>query len=521
MPIDPCRAALIVYLGVWGAQLRAEEPLSAIDWLSESVSTPVGTEVPSVPEKPKEPPVAKGGALPEAVATTVLGGSSLDAAGLIAPSKSGLPARLWGVGLADEIAVHLTEEKADVLPGLHALFVTILLAEAEPPVDSGGSGRLLMARIDKLLALGALDQAQALIDAADDNGPDLFRRSFDIALLTGAEDRACDRMQAAPDLAPTFPARVFCLARSGDWNAAALTLRTAQALGYISPEQDALMSRFLDPDLYEGEPVPAAPSPVTPLDMRMFKAIGEPLPSMGLPLAFAHDDLGPDTGWKAQLEAAERLARAGVLEPNQFLGIYTEREPAASGGIWDRIDAFQKFEAALDSKDPVRIAQTLPNAWDRMTEAELETTFAALFAKRLMAMNLPDEAGRIAFRVALLSPEFAKAAAERKAEDLTEAFLIGVAQGNIDGIIAPDSLGRAIAPAFTGPPAAPKGSETARLLTEDRYGEAVLTAIDRISQGVQGDLRQVTEGLSTLRAAGLDSMARRTALELMLLERRG
>ena len=46
-------------------------------------------------------------------------------------------------------------------------------------------------------------------------------------------------------------------------------------------------------------------------------------------------------------------------------------------------------------------------------------------------------------------------------------------------------------------------------------------AIDNIGRGVQGDLRGVTEGLSLLRLAGLESVARRTALELMILERRG
>ena len=37
----------------------------------------------------------------------------------------------------------------------------------------------------------------------------------------------------------------------------------------------------------------------------------------------------------------------------------------------------------------------------------------------------------------------------------------------------------------------------------------------------QGDLRGVTQGLSLLRRVGLEDVARRTALELMLLERRG
>ncbi|MES2144499.1 MAG: hypothetical protein V4516_09065, partial [Pseudomonadota bacterium] len=295
MRTDPW-AALAAALIPWAARAESDAPLSAIDWLSQSVSTPAGTKVPAADAKTGEPPVTSDGFLPDTVATSVIDGPSRDAIGLIPAAKSGLPDRLWGVGLTEEVAAHLTTEAVETLPALQDLFRTLLLAEARPPVDSDGTGRLLLARIDKLLSLGALDEAQALIDAVGDTGPDLFRRSFDIALLTGAEDRACDRMRAAPDLAPTFPARVFCLARSGDWNAAALTLRTAQALGYITPEQDALLSRFLDPDLYEGEPTPAAPSPVTPLDLRMFEAIGEPLPSIGLPLAFARAELGPTNG---------------------------------------------------------------------------------------------------------------------------------------------------------------------------------------------------------------------------------
>ncbi len=49
----------------------------------------------------------------------------------------------------------------------------------------------------------------------------------------------------------------------------------------------------------------------------------------------------------------------------------------------------------------------------------------------------------------------------------------------------------------------------------------MLVAIDTIARGVQGDLKGVTEGLSLLRAAGLDGVVRRTALELMILERQG
>ena len=43
----------------------------------------------------------------------------------------------------------------------------------------------------------------------------------------------------------------------------------------------------------------------------------------------------------------------------------------------------------------------------------------------------------------------------------------------------------------------------------------------RIENGLRGELVKVTEGLSVLRKLGLEDIARRTALQLMLLERRG
>ena len=57
-------------------------------------------------------------------------------------------------------------------------------------------------------------------------------------------------------------------------------------------------------------------------------------------VAFAQADMRDNTGWKAQLEAAERLARNGVLDPNQLLGLYTEEKAAASGGVWDRVASY-------------------------------------------------------------------------------------------------------------------------------------------------------------------------------------
>jgi hypothetical protein len=494
-------------------------PLSAIDWLSQSIATSADVSTGGVAIAIDEPPIAeKGSALPAAVTTSVLDGPSPDAVGLITPAVSSLPRDLWGAGLTREISERLVSHPDDGLPALRQLFLTILLAEVAAPVDADGQGVLLQVRIDKLLALGALEQAAALIDAAGEPSPELFRRAFDVALLTGAEDRACEAMASEPHLAPTVPARIFCLARSGDWDTAALTIRTSRALGQLSQVQEALLSRFLDPELFDGEPVPAAPDPVTPLDWKIYEAIGEPLPTEGLPLAFSYAELSPRAGWKAQIEAAERLTRGGTVPPNVILGLYTERDPAASGGVWDRVDAFQRFEAAIASGDAARVSETLPTAWARMQEAELEVPFAVLFGKALFDLPLEGEAAAIAFRVGLLSPYAEQVARRHKAENPMDAFLVALAGGDVTSAVPPDSLARAISAGFRAP--APS-TDAQTLLDANRRGEAIITAIDNIGRGVQGDLRGVTEGLSLLLLTDLEMVARRTALELLILERRG
>lgn len=511
-------SALILGCGPVHGQ-DGQGPLSAIDWLSESVALPASEDSGGLQVAIDEPPVTDpGAALPEPVLTTALDAPMPDAAGLIPPSISGLPQDLWGLGMTQDIAQRLASSRGGELPALRQLFLTILLAEAKPPVDADPRGTLLQVRIDKLLALGALEQAAALIEAAGADTPEMFRRSFDVALLTGAEDRACETMARTPDLAPTIRARIFCLARSGDWDTAALTLHNAEALGQLDPDQAHLLARFLDPELFEGEPAPVAPDPVTPLDWKIYEAIGEPLATEGLPIAFSYAEISPRAGWKAQIEAAERLTRAGTIPPNVILGLYTERQPAASGGVWDRAEAFQEFDAALQSGDLARIAQSLPMAWTRMQEAELEVPFALLFGKALIELGLEGDAGRIAIEVALLSPQRDRAAGRIGASEPTLGFLAGLAKGDMTGLVAPNSLGRAIAAAYAAP--APS-TEAQELLAASRGGEAILVAIDNIGRGVEGDLRGVTEGLSLLRLVGLEDVARRTALELMLLERRG
>ncbi|MBI1172754.1 hypothetical protein GC209_15265 [bacterium] len=499
-----------------GAQAEAQNgkpPLSAIDWLSQSLVTPAALPVPT------EPPVASSGTVPDAVTVQTLGADTTDSLGVLAPGVTGLPQNLWGPAQIGDILHLLAQDNRQDLPALQGLLITLLLAEADPPAGMPPGETLFLARVDKLMEIGALDQARALLDAAGaTRSPEIFRRYFDVSLLIGDEDKACAALKTAPGLAPALPTRIFCLARAGDFDTAELTLDTSKALGTVSPDEAALLARFMNPELDDTGITPIMPNPVTPLIFRIYEAIGEPLPDTTLPVAFTYADLSDRAGWKAQLDAVERLARAGAVAPNMLLGLYTDQKPAASGGVWDRVAAFQAFDAAVTARDAKAVARTLPPAWTMMQQAELEVPFATLFGPALAKMKLSGDTARLAREVMLLSPDYAKLTKGLQSSDPKVGFLLAVARGTVADVPPLDDLGAAIAAAFK-TPAVPTALQP--LIDQHRTGEAILQAMQILHQGEAGDLRAVTEGLSTLRAVGLDDVARRTALQMMLLDRRG
>ena len=497
------------------------QPLSAIDWLSRSVERTELTANGSLPGvsiiDPNEPAVSSE-VDAHNVTVTALDAPSLDLIGLLAPEFTGLPKSLWSGSSSVELASLVRAERIETLPALRELIATLMLAEADPPFGAADDGQLFLARVDKLLDLGALNEAQALLEAADPTSAETFRRWFDVSLLTGTEAETCTVLRLKPELAPTYLARVFCLARVGQFDTAVLVLNTARALGDITEAEDELLSRFLDPDLFEDEPPLTPPQRTSPLLFRLYDAIGERLSTTNLPRAFAHADLHGTASWRNRMEAAERLARVGAIDPNHLHALYTERAPAASGGVWDRAAAFQRLDFALQDNDVSLAAEALPQAWDEAKRIRIENAFAAMFATRLRDASLPDGVSDTVFLISLLSDDYTDAARTYLPRSLDQLFLIELALDSSAGFTSVPSspTARAVAEGFS---VTPKQTDLTVLADDGKTGEAILRAIELFSESSLGDPRGVTEALILLRHVGLDDIARRAALEYLILDR--
>lgn len=507
-------------------------PLSAIDWLSQSVgqgdTDGSGTRAP-VPD-PDEPPTTDSATSPD-ITVQSLDAPPRGGLGLLPGSITGLPADLWSGSRAEILAALIASEDAETLPALRDLFTTLLLAQADPPQGDGSAaagGDFFLARVDKLLDLGALEPAQALLERADREDAETFRRWFDVSLLTGTEDQACQFMDRHPALAPTLPARIFCLMRKGDWDAAMLTLGTGRALGQIEPEADRILTLFLDPEAAEeAEPLPPPRRP-SPLIYRLRESLGEPIATATLPRAFAHADLRDLAPWRSRMEAAERLVRVGAVSPNVLFALYVQETPAASGGVWDRARVIQQLESAFED-GPDAIAAALPPAWAAMEARGAGVAFAEYYGPRLVEAGLEGDAGALAWRIGLLSGDY-ESVSHDPPVDGGDMLLVAVAQGD-PGAMRADGGGagggandrlndrlndraETVLAAFADPALPPSLTEMAG---GGRLGEAVLRVLTQMASGLESDPLAVTEGLAFLRSVGLEDIARRAALQYMIL----
>ncbi|MTH35119.1 hypothetical protein GL279_10945 [Paracoccus limosus] len=501
----------------------ARPPLAASDWLSGSIQDPgtvsawrPGDGRPAGQKDKSRREVAKSGAV-EPVAVTRLDQGNPDSTGTVSARAADLPADLWGNSDAATLA-GLVLRTSPRLPALRRLERRLLAAQLQaPPTQAGDVGKLFLARVDKLLDMGATGAARELLRAAGPPDPQRFRRIFDISLLSGDEAEACTLMDKTPGVAPSFPARIFCLALGGDWAAAALVYHGAEALDQIDPQMAALLAQYLDDGYSDQQQELTPPRVVTPLDLRLYEAIGQPLSSTELPLAFALADLDQNGGWKARLDAAERLARAGAIPASKLRSIYVEQKPAASGGVWDRAAAVQALDRALAAQDSAAVAAALPPAFDRMAAARLGPALADMVGAQVGALPLTGRAGQIALWLALQAGQWQVVQTPPADAAPFDLWLLDFASGLAEAT-PPSGNGaeraQALLAAFRADMPVPQ--RAAEMIGQNRKGEALLDAIGDTDAGLDGDLARAAQGLRSLRALGQGEIARQSAVELVL-----
>ena len=508
----------LVFISIFGVVTSAfaQTPLSAIDWLSDSIKNPPEFQitpdtVPLVTPLIQEISVKNG-----------LTPVSPDAIGLLSPALTGFSAGLWGDMLAGDIADLLTNFPNEGTPEARSLFRRVLLAQANPAPNDIQNGLVLQARVARLLDIGALDAAEALITLAPATNPQIFQQKFEIAILTNRTTEVCEILKSTPAITDDLSARVYCLARSGDWNAAAITLSLGAGIGAIEPAREEMLIRFLDPELFEGEPDPIAPNPLGVMDFVLREAVLMPRPTGLLPLPYLYRDIGTRSPLRAKLEASERLVIAGSLPSNLLFAAYREGKAASSGGVWGRANSIQTLDEALLQGGTSDISNAVSAAYAEFSNVGLLEALAEEYAETLAQLEYSPEFTDIKLQVLNLlylanisNVEWADSAV---LDDNHQLALAIVTQAPLIINPAGSAMQQAIVNGLRGPlPESPATARLLDLLEEGQQGQAILASLRLLSSGALADPEGVRTGLYVLVAAGQSAVARRIAVQILLL----
>ena len=475
-----CIAACLVIASP--AHTQNEVPLSAIDWLSLPGWAPLTEELFEPSLKPIDDTMIN-------IIVTELALTETKSSGLIPAKISGIPKDFW-TDLEPSMLGQLLGSLSTVgLPTTNELLLRALLAETD------GNEAVLTARVEALLDRGAVHAAISLLEQSGINTPATFSLHGQIALLTGNTKRMCQSLISKPHLSKDEALKIYCFAREGDWGLAVLTYFTLDTLDTFTPTISALLKADLDPELIgELSLAPIVSMKVSELEFRLRESAGQRPQTQGLPLRFAYMDLSETTGWKQQLEAAEKLAIMSSLPASKLFEYYSKGSPSASGGIWERVRMVQSLDETLS--DPILDpTQDLEKFWAATKNTHLAPVFARAWSDKLSSYQVSETGDHTLFKMQILSG--ASHVSFFKAMDRLHRQNPKILSKTYTNLL--------------------KQFQEKNISPIQFRSSSVLRAIRLVEDAMEGNELALYEAIMLIRCMGLTPMAERLALDFMIL----
>lgn len=321
-------AAYFVAQGPGIAQSRA--PVSLIPQLIEKEESAPGTRQGQT--EPSRIFRSIPGTGDSSVRVRGLGAVDTDAVGLSGRNSIGLSTEMWR-GTSRAVAERLLTAMPERLASAAAqdLARSLLLVAAEPPASARGDISLVKLRVEKLIALGAAEDAEKLLRAVSARSvpKNLIEPAVRVRLLTSDFAGACHAVEAADSgFVSEFgqKALIFCQLLNQEFSEAVLGL---ELLREQNLAQDVTFFELSNAIISGAVPTAeqlAAPGQASALNLALIRAAGGRVPAW-----FAEADapsllkavaITSDADREIRLVAARRAAQWGALSPVELADVY-------------------------------------------------------------------------------------------------------------------------------------------------------------------------------------------------------
>ena len=260
-----------------------------------------------------------------------LGAVDTDAVGLSGRNAGGLTTDMWR-GTSRAVSQHLITAMPERLASdaVHELALRLLLVAAEPPASARGDVSLVKLRVEKLIALGAAEDAGRLLSAVSARAipENLVEAAVHARLLTSDSAGACQAVEAVnAGFVSEFgqKALIFCQLMDREFSEAVLGL---ELLREQNLAQDTIYFELANTIISGASPTReqlAAPGEASALNLALIRFAGGQVPAW-----FADADalsllkavaMTAEADRETRLAAARRAAQWGALSPVELAGI--------------------------------------------------------------------------------------------------------------------------------------------------------------------------------------------------------
>ena len=416
-------AIAVILPTVASAQLQLRRPTPVLE-NQPATQTPEAAPAtegkPSVPSPPADITVAPRPLDGAGITVNRLESVDPDAIGLIGEDQDGLPPTLWRGAQWSVVSGLMPRMPAGLnSPVLRALARRLLVSRASVPVGKPLAASFVALRIDRLLAMGDIGNALALLKITPDARRDeaLARTRIEALFFDNSNSDACKAVQGAGrDYSGLYwsQAQAFCHALSGAHSRASLI---ADLLRERENEVERVF--FAAIDALAGAKGGASPSLKAPsaLHLSMIRAAGFQLPADIVQTAQASVlrtvALSPNAALDVRLIAAEKAHSIGALTDSEILRFYQGipfSKSELSGPIstaeesWTPRTRALLVRAAASQSVALAKAEVLRRAWQLGQErdgfAEIAGTSAPVVAGIEPAVELlwfAKDAARVLF----------------------------------------------------------------------------------------------------------------------------
>jgi len=282
--------------------------------------------------------------LSEKIEETLLGKINFNGIGLIAIERTEFPDDLWSNSSEKELSEKLNDMPRLSLASTNKIFKRLLLVDAKPPLNSIGTNNMgysfLLSRIDQLINMGALDEAEEILNYIKDPSIEFMKRKIEVASLNGRLSKTCDIANKYPNFKGMLQFKIICLVRENDWQAAALAFTVGSSLNQFSQKEEQLLLNYLDPDIEMNYNNRITISELSPTNFFLIHGKKDIIPPDVIPNKYAYAFSRSDMSPKVRIKSVEQLASSYVVNANTLFDLY-------------RLSPDEKKDTALNAKRTV------------------------------------------------------------------------------------------------------------------------------------------------------------------------